>query len=321
MFSVTSKSDKSNYIYVQGARVTSDKNDASGLIMQNFNQDTGDKQNLASLISRVTHLSESNYAGDLVFKTLSNGTLDERMRLDARGYMGINTSEPEELLTVNGNTYVRSNLYVDNDIKTSKLIFEPSGNTVRSIDNDAFANISFPEFSREKREIDSLMGSHQWSNEKEFPVMENNSKDQAGRCIHVCSLHETVTQSEEEDTWCTRARISVPMTHMKKYTVCLTFQLQNPEDVSNYTGIKCTIGDDLLYEGIEYVPVFIEENAHEPVKLVKSSPVKTINIVYEKKEDDPDLEKDFTLSFKSSLPFKRSSVGYFFIKVDELAAS
>lgn len=305
MFTVTSKSDKSNYIYVQGSRVTTDKNDASGLILQNYNLDQAAKKNLASITSRITHLTDSNYAGDLVFKTLSNDILDEKMRIDARGFLGLNTEEPEELLTVNGNTYVRSNLYVDHDIKTSKLIFEPSGNTVRSLDADAFANISPPFMYEDERNMNNMHFS------RELPTTLEKNKDTTLKCVHVSSSRDIITQ--QEDTWCQRSDIPLSLEKGKRYVICITFQLENPQTDSNYAQIQCKMGDRIISESLEYVPVHSDESTQD--KTIKASPIKTINVLFEKTDDAPD---SLCLAFKSALPSKNMAIGYVFFKVDEV---
>jgi len=305
MFSVTSKSDKSHYIYVQGSRITSDKNDASGLILQNYNLDLEAKKNLASITSRITHLSDSNMAGDMVFKTLSNDDLDERMRIDARGFLGLNTTTPEELLTVNGNTYVRSNLYVDHDIKTSKLIFEPSGgDTVRSLDTNAFANISPPFIYEDERNMNL-----DFSRSLTMPTSEE--KEKTVKCVHVSSSRDIVTQ--QEDTWCSRSDIPLSLEKGKQYTICVTFQIENPQDSANYVQIQCKMGDRIISESLEYVPVHSDVSTQ--YKTIKTSPIKTINMLFEKTDD---ASESLCLAFKPALPSNNVAIGYVFFKVDEI---
>lgn len=117
MFRTTVKRDKENVVKIQGARVTSDSNYSAGVLFQNYNDISGNTDDISSIMTIST--TNSNVTGDkvdvsgdlLVFtKNADYDALRERIRIKGNGYIGINTFEPTERVHIDGN------LRVDGDI-------------------------------------------------------------------------------------------------------------------------------------------------------------------------------------------------------------
>lgn len=107
-FQTLSKDLASTTIYIQGARKDDTLNAASGVVFQNYDDDTKQTYDMAT-IGAVDHFGGSNLngRGDLTFCTNSNGVggrnvCSERVRLLYDGRLGVGTSNPSEKLELQG---------------------------------------------------------------------------------------------------------------------------------------------------------------------------------------------------------------------------
>lgn len=112
MFQTLSSADKRNIVHIQGSRITEDPQDISGLKLRNYDRNTSNYYDLSALLTQNSSRYVTPGTGELIFKTSSNGTLRENMRLDYLGRLGINTSNPVDTLDVDGVAVVRSNMRV-----------------------------------------------------------------------------------------------------------------------------------------------------------------------------------------------------------------
>ena len=119
MFRVTATDNRDNAIYIQGSVSKDPTQDIAGIVLQNYDNDTQTTYNMAA-ISMHDHYGTSNQngCGDLVFRNNPDGSgLVETVRVNCYGQVGINTSNPQYSLDVNGDVacidaLIESNLNV-----------------------------------------------------------------------------------------------------------------------------------------------------------------------------------------------------------------
>lgn len=136
-FVTVNTSNQDNIIKIQGARKQDDKKEIAGIGFQNLNPDTLNTQDIASICTKnPDNINTSNndvLFGDLVFSTTNNNKLQEKMRLDYKGFIGINTSTPTELLTVNGNAIFTSNVTVQHTMNTPCINFTNNDRNLETV--------------------------------------------------------------------------------------------------------------------------------------------------------------------------------------------
>lgn len=103
-FTTIAKDLRSTIVYIQGAQRADSNNAVSGVIFQNYDDDTKMMYNMAE-ISAVDHYGNSaqNGWGDLRLATSAgNNSNVERMRILYDGRVGVGTPSPSELIECNG---------------------------------------------------------------------------------------------------------------------------------------------------------------------------------------------------------------------------
>jgi hypothetical protein len=113
---VRDKDNKANILCVQGAFSRGTSNDISGVIFQNYDDDSKKTYNIASVTARDAFgTDEINGIGELLFNTNTTGcNLTEKMRIKHNGQVCIAGTESfsNALLSVYGTTSIASNLTV-----------------------------------------------------------------------------------------------------------------------------------------------------------------------------------------------------------------
>ena len=115
MFKTLSKDYKDTYVYVQGAFSKNSNHDISGVVFQNYDDDTRLTYNMAAVTVKDNYGNNVNNGyGNLVFHTCpGDNNLTERLRILHDGRVGINTQDPQSLLHVNGDLRVASRVICD----------------------------------------------------------------------------------------------------------------------------------------------------------------------------------------------------------------
>lgn len=125
-FTTTNNSNQENLIKIQGAKDFDDKTDISGVILQNYNKGSNVFLDFSSVVTQNSlDATENIPKSDLIFKVLNK---QECMRLNSKGFFGINTPTPSEYLTINGSTHVSSNIFVNNAVNTPSIFLSSTPN-------------------------------------------------------------------------------------------------------------------------------------------------------------------------------------------------
>lgn len=125
-FTTTNNSNQENLVKIQGAKDFNDKTDISGVILQNYSKNSNIFLDFSSIVTQNSLNATDNFPeSDLIFKLLNR---QECMRLNSKGYFGINTPTPSEYLTINGNTHISSNMFVNNAINTPSIFLSSTPN-------------------------------------------------------------------------------------------------------------------------------------------------------------------------------------------------
>jgi hypothetical protein len=134
MFRVRTKDDTTNNVFIQGARSTDSVSDIACLVFQNYDFDDAITHNMASICLKDHYGTvNQNGFGDLVFKTAENSILNEHMRINYSGNIGIGINKPEYKLHVAGTTKVTT-LIADNIITNTISTCNITNPTVSSLD-------------------------------------------------------------------------------------------------------------------------------------------------------------------------------------------
>lgn len=114
MFRSLSKDNSEYNVIIQGAKSRSTSNNIASIVFQNFDNDSKQVYNMASMAVRDHYGSDVDGLGDLLFltSTVSNN-LVERLRITNDGNVGIGTETPEYKLHVDGDMRVSSNIIAD----------------------------------------------------------------------------------------------------------------------------------------------------------------------------------------------------------------
>lgn len=138
---VRNKDNKANIIYVQGAFSRGTSNDISGVTFQNYDDDSKQTYNIASVTARDAFGSaEANGLGELLFHTNTTGcNLTEKMRIKHSGQICMAGAESfsNALLSVYGTTSITSNLNVFGTTSVSSQ----SSNTAFIVNQQGNGNI------------------------------------------------------------------------------------------------------------------------------------------------------------------------------------
>lgn len=125
---VRDKDNKANIISVQGAFSRGTSNDITGINFQNYDDDSKQTYNIASITVRDAFGSaEANGIGELLFSTNTTGSnLSEKMRIKHNGQVCVGgmDSYSNALLSVYGKTSIASNLNVYSDINFEGLMYQ-----------------------------------------------------------------------------------------------------------------------------------------------------------------------------------------------------
>jgi hypothetical protein len=135
MFRVTTKDNTCNQIFVQGARAHNNSNDIAAVIFQNYDADTSNIYNMAS-IAMIDEFGNTacNGMGCLILKTNVDGSnLTEKVRIDNMGNLLVGTIYPEAKLTVSGG--IKANLATLGSTITSNVALTFSSNPATSNNN------------------------------------------------------------------------------------------------------------------------------------------------------------------------------------------
>lgn len=122
---VRDKDNKANVLCVQGAFSRGTSNDISGVVFQNYDDDSKKTYNIASVTARDAFgTAESNGIGELLFHTNTTGcNLTEKMRIKHNGQVCIAGTESfsNTVLSVYGTTSIASNLTVLSNVTLGTL--------------------------------------------------------------------------------------------------------------------------------------------------------------------------------------------------------
>jgi hypothetical protein len=125
---VRDKDNKANIICVQGAFSRGTSNDITGVTFQNYDDDSKQTYNIASITARDAFGSaEVNGIGELLFQTNTTGSnMTEKMRIKHNGQVCIAGTESfsNALLSVYGTTSITSNLNVYGNINFKGMIYQ-----------------------------------------------------------------------------------------------------------------------------------------------------------------------------------------------------
>lgn len=126
-------------VKIQGARSQNSNDDIASVVFLNYDNDNSNYYRMAEIAMRDNYGAPSqNGYGNLIFKTNGNGTttsnLTDRMVINMNGNIGVNVTQPNEKLTVNGNACISSNIYssnvfASNIVYKNEPTFYPLGNT------------------------------------------------------------------------------------------------------------------------------------------------------------------------------------------------
>lgn len=125
MFRTLNKNNKTNTLYIQGARSDDPNSDIASMTFQNYDDDSKITYDMASVAMRDHVGGLTDGVADLLFKTSgSNGLLTEKMRIAHNGFVGIGTNVPSQQLHVIGNVVVSDGMVADSITANTLVVNE-----------------------------------------------------------------------------------------------------------------------------------------------------------------------------------------------------
>lgn len=158
MFKTLNKDNKTNYIFVQGALSRNACNDISGIIFQNYDDDTKKVYDMAGItMTDAFGDSNSDGIGNIIFKTNVNGSnLTENMRLDYMGNLCIGTSNSIEKLTLQGNAWLNGEVTITSNLSVPEIFVSTLAASNLQADNITFNATSIESITACNGVIDTL---------------------------------------------------------------------------------------------------------------------------------------------------------------------